>query len=394
MAKRHRIDSSLMILVLGLTVLMGLAGGVARADSPTVTIVAPSQAMGDFGASQGNVWDMSGANDVTWTQPNSNGQTISYSIPTSGLPADSYGNVLLGSTPTGSDLAMAFYTNGSVSIPSQTHRYLLYRSWIAPHQPGEGGDQVTNGRILYSANWGSNWMVEALPYRRYSKPYTICGYGTWCLYFVDLAQTTVNGPGSYLPWDWGQPGASVEAFGLWVHENWAMPPNAAPSGDSPNYFFLDYVYLVGEIVTSQPPARTYTVRWTAADADRDPITSRLYYQEKNEIVLPAPTCNSGNLAANWINFAVITPPSPPAGPLPYKIYLPLISKSGGGVPSLSYTWSLADDAKYKEGRVYYVCVVAEDSQGNKTYQASSAPVIKVPSFTFLNPINAVPMTTP
>ena len=82
----------------------------------------------------------------------------------------------------------------------------------------------------------------------------------------------------------------------------------------------------------------------------------------------------------------------------FKLYLPLIFKpvSAGpppetgfgsgviGAHNQTYNWSLAS-AAFTAGKVYYVCVIAEDSDGNKAYGVSSAPVIKVPAQTGLLP---------
>ncbi|HXV42107.1 MAG TPA: hypothetical protein VEC96_03525, partial [Anaerolineae bacterium] len=377
---------------------------VALAADPTGTVVAPSNEFGDAGAALGNVWDMNSLGDVAWTQPDANNRTVQYTLHPAnapGVPPGGNGWVLRGVTPRGSDLATAFYTNSTVSIPSHIYRYLIYRSYLAPHQPNELGIQLTNARILYSSQWDSNWQAVAFPNRRYSKPQRLecpppkTAYGGWCNFFVDLSQNlyVAGGPN---PWDWGQPGATVEAIGLWPHENWCNS-TCAPSGDSPDYFYLDFVYLTGEIV-AKAPAYNYTVRWNIADADGGQLVSSLYYQQQDEIRLPAqsPSCTAANLATAWTPIpggtTSVTVGAAPAQP--YRFFLPLLFKGnfnafGSGVvdPSnQSFTWNLSTGA-YIEGKVYYVCVVVQDSQGNKNYLASSAPVIKVPPATVFNPNN-------
>jgi hypothetical protein len=356
-----------------------------QADNPTVTVVAPSHEIGDLGAALGNTWTMDSEADVVWRQPDSSGDTVDYTL-RSGI-GGAYGQVLEGRTPKGSDLASSFYTHAGVALPDQTYRYLIYRSYIAPQKAGEAGDQRTNGRILYSSSWGPNWLLQAFPQRRYSKPHSICGYGRWCVYFFDLHQN-INGAGSPNPWDWGEPNAVVKAFGLWPHENWATPSNA-PSGDSPDYFYLDFLYLTGPIVTSPPPNSRYTVRWNVGDADGGRVTSKLYYQEKNELLLPSqrPACNASLNGWRAIPGATtsITLPS-----LSRQLFLPLILKgaAGGfgsgviGPHNQSFQWSLSS-AAYQMGKVYYVCVEVTDQQGYKSYGVSSAPVIKVPAPTRL-----------
>lgn len=388
------------------------------ADNPTVEVVAPAASIGDLGATLNNVWNMDNQNDVVWRQPNQSGQTVQYELQQAGqgAPTDSYGYVLKGSVPKGSDLASAFYANETYSIPGHIYRYLLYRSYIAPHQPGEGGEQFTNGRLLYTSHWGPDWMGDPFKYRRCSRPYArptgMCGYGKWCLYYFDLSQDLGFAPGhpNYEacggnPWDWGKPGASVKAFGLWPHENWAIPigqpGGGGPSGDSPDYFYLDFMYLTGEIVTTPPSQGSrYTVKWNVVDPDGGLVTSNLYYQEQNELLLPAqsPACNATNLTTAW-------QPIPGGAmtialdPLARRIFLPTIVKGvTGGSPTTpfgsgtigpynqSFVWELTGPA-YTEGKVYYVCVVVEDSSGNKSYGSSLAPVIKVPEFSLLYSVN-------
>lgn len=357
-----------------------------RADNPAVTVVAPSHEIGDLGAALGNTWTMNSEADIAWTQPDSSGAAVEYTL-RSGI-SGAYGQILEGRTPKGSDLASAFYTNANVELPDQTYRYLIYRSYIAPQKAGEAGDQRTNGRILYASSWGPNWLLQAFPQRRYSRPHSICGYGRWCVYFFDLRQN-INGAGSPNPWDWGQPNALVKAFGLWPHENWATPSND-PSGDSPDYFYLDYLYLTGPIVTSPPPNSRYTVRWNTADPDGGWVTSKLYYQERNELLLPSqtPACNAslnGWTAIPGATTSIMLPG------LPRQLFLPLILKNnlGGGFGSgvvgpynQSFEWNLASSV-YQTGKVYYVCVEVTDQQGHKSYDVSLAPVIKVPALTRL-----------
>lgn len=375
--------------LVGFVVLAGLFLGlspVARADDPSVTIAAPDHEIGDLGAALGNTWTMDGTDDVVWTQPDASGRTVNYTLQF-GIPG-AYGQVLRGQTPQGSDLASAFYADTDTDLPSDVYRYLVYRSYIPPHQPGEGGIQLTNARVLYSSSWGSNWLFQAFPFRRYSLPQRICGHGQWCVYFLDLNEN-INGQGSPNPWDWGQATASVNAFGLWPHENWATGSEGSPSGDSPDYFYLDYLYLTGPIITTPPPESRYTVRWWVADRDGGQVTSTLYYQEKDELLLPAqsPACDASLTGWQPIPGGVVSVSLPQ---FPYTIFLPMILKGDTGSSSIfgsgqigpynqSFEWSLASEATYETGKVYYVCVEVEDAQGHKSYDASSAPVIKVPA---------------
>ncbi|MFQ5612854.1 MAG: hypothetical protein ACE5H9_12040 [Anaerolineae bacterium] len=371
--------------ILGLMLVLALVGlvsnGAVQAVSPpAASIAAPAQAIGDLGAASGNVWNMDSLGDVVWAQPNASNQTVQYSVQ-AGV-SGAYGSVLRGEAPQGSDLVSAFYADGDTSIASDTYHHLLYRAYVDVWHPGEAGMQVTNGRIIYSAGWGTDWIQEALPFRRVSKPYELCGYGQWCLYYFDLTDASLEDSTSPNPWDWGQAGARVELFGIWPHENWA-DSNFSPSGDTPDFFYLDFVYLTGDIVATSPDYN-YNVRWNVTDPDGGTITSTLYYQEQDELLLPAqsPACNAGNLATDWTAIPGGTQ-TLNLSALSNTIYLPLVVSSGGSTGSggvgpfnQSFTWDLSS---LTTGKSYYVCVVVEDGDGNKSYQSSSAPVIKAPA---------------
>lgn len=385
---KSRRGKMIKALLLALATLILNFNGIALADDPGVNLAAPTANLGDLGAALGDVWNMDSTGDVVWTQPDSSNRTVEYTLENN--VAGAYGQALRGEAPKGSDLASAFYADADLSLPGQVYRYLIYRAFIPPHQPNESGVQFTNGRILFSSEWGANWQGEPFENRRYSKPYAICGYGQWCVYYFDLTQN-LNGPGSPNPWNWGQPGAAVKAFGLWPHENWATS-GGNPSGDSPDYFYLDYAYLTGEIVASPTTGYNYTVRWLVSDADGGLLTSNLYYQEQNELLTPAqsPACNAANLNSNWTAIPGATSTISLAA-LPNRVFLPVILKPGQaqsspfgsgvvGAYNQSFTWNLSS-ATYTEGKVYYVCAVVEDSDGNRSYGVSSAPVIKAPALT-------------
>ncbi len=367
------------LLACGLFIFM--TAHLVLAQAPTVSVVAPSSTEGDFGASQGNVWDMDSTNDIVWVQPNTSGGTTSYTVDTSFT--DIYGSALRGVTPQGSDLASAFYTNSDTSIDGAQYYYFIMRLYIPNKGAGEAGTGATNGRVLYTANWSDNWLFDALPTRRFTKPYLVhtqgCTYGAWCVYYFDL-RDSLGSNQSPNNWDWGQSGSSIESFGIWPHENWA-DGSGNPSGDSPDFFYLDYAYLTGDIVASEPPASQYTVQWSVSDTDT--VTSTLYYQEQDELLLPAnsPTCDSS--LTGWTEISGSTSvynPNPGGGA--FQIYLPLIfnstTASGSGLANQSFVWDLSSGT-YTTGKVYYVCVEAVDSGGNSSYANSSAPVIKVPT---------------
>jgi len=151
--------------ILALLSSAALFASAGLAADPTVTVEAPSNEIGDVGAARGNVWDMSSTSDISWTQPDASNRNIDYSVAAG--QSGAYGSALRGEHPKGSDLASAFYTNSSLSIPGNIYRYFLYRAWIAPQQPGEGGrtPESTNGRVLYTTQWGTpdNWETLAYP---------------------------------------------------------------------------------------------------------------------------------------------------------------------------------------------------------------------------------------
>jgi hypothetical protein len=369
-----------------------LEPGLALADSPTVSVKAPSHEIGDAGAALGDVWDGSSVNEVKWTQPDSGGNTIDIST---GLTGGAYGGAIRGEAPEGKDLATAFHADSSVSIPTEVYKYVTYRakiSVISAADQNAGAKEVTNGRLLFSPAWGSNWLTDAFPFRRYSKPYKIpitgatCNdYGQWCVYFIDLTRNDIDGGGPN-SWDWGQPNVRAEAFGFWFHENWQVSGGVSPSGRSPDWFEVDNVYLTGDIVATN----TYTIKWEVADNDGGVITSTVYYQEQDELLLPqnSPACSAATLG-NWtvIDSSSTSVSGGPA--LPNKIYLPLILKAPGAGSSPdfgsgligTFNQSVAFDVSsgtFEAGKVYYICVMAEDPDGNKAYNVSSAPIIKVP----------------
>jgi len=370
--------------------------GPAQADSnPTVTVAAPTHQQGDMGAAVGDVIDGNNTGEIKWTQPNSLGRTISYQQQSGVSGAFGGGAWYGGQSPVGRDgydsvLATVFYADSNVSIPSNVYHYLLYRAKMANHHSGEAGAEATNGIILYSPVWDSNWYT-ALANRRSSKGYSICNFGGWCLYFFDLNQN-IKGSPSPNPWDWGQSGARVEAFGLVVHENWVTSlTNPTPTKDSPDYFYIDYLYLTGDIVALN---NQYTIKWQVNDPDGGEITSNLYYKESDELLLPAqsPACDAGTISG-WTSIQAdasrITLASVSGS---FKVYLPIIIKttpsstfgSGEVGPyNQSYTWNMSSG--FTDGKVYYVCVEVVDPQGHKGYAVSSAPVIKVPALTTFPP---------
>lgn len=335
---------------------------VAQA-APSAVVVAPSAAMGDFGASQGNVWDMDSTDDIVWTQSSSSGQTIKLTK----LPGST---IVRGEVPEGKDLAIAFYADSAVNLPSSQYHHLTYKLKVA----AEGNCQ-TNGRVIYAKSW-PNWMGNQIithGFLPHEAP-MFCPFGQTCTYYMDLSSNSNSYNPTWFtdppPW----PTDPVKAFAMWPHEQWA---NCA---GGPDYFDLDYVYLTGDIVAREQDGYTYNVQWRVADPDGGTVTSTLRYQAVAELRLPtdSPVCNSGNFTSAWTfitqKVTNLTPPS-----LPKKLYLPLVTKgsTGGGVtPNESYTWNLSGGA-FEDGMSYYVCIRVDDG-ASQAYAVSSAPVIRVP----------------
>jgi hypothetical protein len=386
------VSYSLVVLMLLTGLIAG--AGTALADSPDVSIEAPSHEIGDAGAAMGDVWNGSSVNEVKWTQPDAGGNTIDIST---GQTPGAFGGAIRGEAPEGKDLATAFHATSDVGIPTHIYKYVTYRAKISDISDGDTGAEAdTNGRVLFSTEWGSNWFYDAFPYRRTSKEYsrvpplgndrTACDYDDWCIYFIDLTRNDIDG-GAPNNWDWGQSNVKAKAFGFWFHENWQVSGGDAPSGKSPDWFEVDYVYLTGDIVATD----TYTIKWNVADNDGGTITSTVYYQELDELQLPqdSPTCNAGSLGS-WtpVDSSSISVAGGPS--LPNKYYLPIILKmpAGGsdtdfgsgviGAYNQSYALDVSNDNTFEPGKMYYICIVAEDPDGNRTYKVSSAPVIKVP----------------
>ncbi len=348
-------------------------GPIGVQSLPSASITAPSSAIGDFGASKGNVWDMNSTGDIVAQQE---------SFPLELRTDLETGTVVRGRIPGGQDLAIAFYTSSSVNLPSSQYHHLLYKLRIAA-----SGSCVTNGRVLYATSW-PDWVGHQEYTHAYSpeKAPLSCPYGQFCVYYMDLSRndnysgnTTWGGTSS--PW----PTAAVKAFALWPHEKWDVGCSGGPS-----YFDLDYVYLTGNIMATARASYHYTATWTVSDTGGGRITSTIRYLEVPELRLPAdsPTCNSASFGDE-----AGPPPS-----YPKRAYLPLIMRGGGssgggqwqdfspvaqttttlpGTPNQSYTLDFSNNSKFTDGKSYYLCIRVDDGT-YKNYVVSSAPVIRAP----------------
>ncbi len=354
---------------------LGTDGAIDTQAAPSVSITAPSAAVGDFGASQGNVWDMDSTSDIVWTQTNKSGQTIQLGQPLPGI--------VRGDVPEGSDLAVAFYTSSSTNLPSDQYHHLIYRLKIAAE-----GNCRTNGRVIYAKAW-PDWLGSQVFTRGFvphSAPMS-CPYGDYCIYYTDLNSNSndIVGPDT-ATWSADPPPWSsddVKAFGMWAHERWAN------CSGGPDYFDLDFVYLTGDIVAREKDGYTYTAEWQVSDPDGGTIISTIRYMQSDELQLPSssPTCNSANFGDP------IEPPPPPPS-YPNKVFLPLLITNPSGLsgvwrdfdppaeitssPGLqTYDLDFSDDSAFEDGKSYYLCIRADDGT-SQSYTASSAPVIRVP----------------
>lgn len=105
----------------GITIPPG-EGPVGTQSAPSASIAAPSAAIGDFGASRGNVWDMNSTGDIVAQQEK---------FPLEMRPELESGTVVRGYIPSGQDLAIGFYTSETNNLPSSQYHNLLYRLRIA-----------------------------------------------------------------------------------------------------------------------------------------------------------------------------------------------------------------------------------------------------------------------
>jgi hypothetical protein len=343
-------------------------GPVEAQAAPSATIVAPSSAIGDFGASRGNVWDMDSTDDIVWTQSDASGQTIELSQPSPGI--------VRGRTPEGDDLAIALYTSSSTNLPSSQYHHLTYKLKIAAE-----GSCVTDGRVIYTKAW-PNWLGSQV-YTHAIRPHRYpmnCPCGQFCVYYMDLSSNNndIVGPDTATwftdppPW----PSDGVKAFGMWAHERWFN------CGGGPDYFDIDYVYLTGDIVAREKDGYVYTVKWNVSDPDGGTITSTLHYKEVPELLKPSesPTCDSSNFTTEWTYISQKTTDLSPAPSYPNKNYLPIILGGGGSGQTDSYNetydWDLSDSS-FEDGLSYYICIRVDDGTSQR-YTVSSAPVIRVP----------------
>ncbi len=369
----------------GITIPPG-EGSIGAQSAPSASIAAPSAAIGDFGASRGNVWDMNSTDDIVAQQEK---------FPLEMRPQPESGTVVRGYIPSGQDLAIGFYASETRNLPSSQYHNLLYRLRIAA---GPRASCATNGRVLYTTRW-PKW----LGYQKYTRAYSpedepmYCDYGEFCVYYMDLSRNDNDGRSQYFP-TWASvdhitdpspwPTDGVKAFGIWPHERWY--DCGSSDGEGPDYFDIDYLYLTGDIMATAKASYHYTATWTISDSGGGRITSTIRYMQVNELRLPAdsPACNSASFSD------AAGPPSS----YPPRAYLPFIMRSGGssgggqwqdfspvaqttttlpGTPNQSYSLDFSDSGKFTDGKSYYVCIRVDDGTA-RSYTVSTAPVIRAP----------------
>jgi hypothetical protein len=361
-------------------VLVAVAGSALLAASSGLN---QPQALASAGDNTHNGITLPPVNDIVWTQPNASGHTISLSKP------DPSQTIVHGVTPQGSDLAIGLYTSSSTNLPSSQYHHLLYRLRIAA---GPQPSCATNGRILYTTQW-PNWLGHQKFTRAISpedEP-MYCAYGDYCIYYLDLSRNDNDGRAPYegtwsgysltdpSPW----PTAGVKGFGMWPHEVWYDCSGQA----GPAYFDIDYVYLTGDIVARARDGYTYTVKYNVSDPDGGSVVSTIRYQEVDELRLPSnsPACDGSNFNSAWHDFspaAQKTTNLSPSASYSNKVYLPIVISAGGGggetgLFNETYTLNFSDNAKFTDGKSYYLCIRVSDGVSQR-YGVSTAPVLRAP----------------
>lgn len=367
---------------------VGNDGGLSahRAQPPSVTIVAPSASIGDFGANNGNVWDMAETEitDIVYRHEN---------FPIERRPA-AEGTIVRGST--GSQvLGMAFWASSSQLFPAQQYHHLIYRLKIqAP------SNCWTNGRVVYNRSWpdpGLDTLVSSYPFVPHIDPLN-CPYGTFCIYYLDLARNN-----NYAKWPTWHGAQSVKDPSRWLTDpvrSVGIVPNEVCVNQYsvtgvPKYFELDFVYLTGDIVARKEDGYKYTVLYDLSAPDSSVVTSTIRYQEVHEMRLPGkePECSSSSFGNGaWKDFEPVAlqvtrfSSSAPPEPDPRqnkRVYLPMITTSGSSEPE-SYQLDFSDDSQFTDGESYYLCIQA-DNGTRKTYRGSNAPVVRVPMSPWFGP---------
>jgi hypothetical protein len=352
----------------------------------TTTILAPSAAMGDFGANHGNVWDMNSLSDIVATTEH---------FPIWQLPSE---GTVIGGTTGATVQAFVLWGDAAHNFPAIQYHHLVYRLKLVA-----APSCWTNGRVAYSHSWpgwGPSTVVSTFPFVPTEPPMS-CPWGNFCIYYLDLARNDNSG---WPTWHSARPPTAegvhdnpsswvtdrIRAFGI-VPNEWCLPSGA------PDHFEVDFVYLAGEIVAREQDGYHYVVQWNVdapellgrALKETATLTSTLRYRAVHELLLPnqSPACDANTFdeAGGWrlITRKVrVWQPPRPNQPYNLKVYLPLVAATGGSLAATdTYDWQLANPAgsvQFQDGESYYVCVEADDGISPRAYTVSSAPVIRAP----------------
>ncbi|MGQ9793740.1 MAG: hypothetical protein ACUVSF_08660 [Anaerolineae bacterium] len=362
---------------------------VPQIQPPMVTILAPSAAMGDFGANRKNVWDMADLRDIVMAD---NADELSL------LTID--GNTILrGNMRDGPPHVgwIAFWGSSSELFPAAQHHHMIFRMKIQARS-----DCWTNGRVGYAKAWSGNKdvviksSITTYPYVPHISPMN-CPYGSFCIYYIDLARNnnwpywptwrtagSVNDPSTWLS-------DPVRGVALVPHE-WCVKTGGVPNGN-PEYFDLDFVYLTGDIVARAEDGYRYLMRCDISAPGAQAVTVTIRYQELHELRPPGqePPCNAQLFNSTWRDFnppartvIQLAPSEPPQPVGDNRIFLPVIARAPGGSGNLNYPLDFSDATRFKDGKSYYLCVQA-DNGAYQVYQVSSAPVIRVPRSPLFGP---------
>ena len=206
-------------------------GPIDVQEAPSVSIAAPSAAIGDFGANLGNVWDMDSTSDVVWRQEDF---PIWKAAPS--VVAGRTGSRVLG---------LATYASSTNNVPATQYHHLTYKLKIA----GDSGCR-TNGRVAYAKKW-PDWYgssVSSYPFLPFVPPMNVsCSMNLFCVYYLDLSRND-----NYAGWPtWHTASGTDDNPSTWVTDpikSFAIVPNEwCVDGGEPDHFELDFVYLTGDI---------------------------------------------------------------------------------------------------------------------------------------------------
>lgn len=349
-----------------------------QAQPLSITIVAPSAEIGDFGASRGNVWDMADRGDIVMVHNAESMQFLRI-----GEETILRGNMRDGPPHLG---FVVFWGSSRETFPARQYHHMTFRLKIQARS-----DCWTNGRVAYTKVWSGyedvviRASVSTYPYVPHIAPMN-CAHGNFCIYYIDLARndnwpywptwhtaSSPNDPSTWLT-------DPVRGVGLVPHE-WCA------NGGNPDYFELDFVYLTGDIVARAEDNYRYLVRYdlNAPGAQRVMVTIR--YQEVHELRLPGqePPCDAGSFSNSWRDFSPpartiieLVSPEPPEPAGENRVFLPVIARATGTSEGRwSYVLNFSDGTRFRDGKSYYLCFEVTDGK-RWTYRVSSAPVIRVP----------------